>query len=190
MLRNPASGLLRIGRKLKKWQWRHKLLACRHRQIVLTFFLFLLSSLLTAPSFMSISSQVLELWQFPFTRISPEIRKSEITPSEFCPISGDWSKLGIPNLGLTSLMKWWNVTEWCKMPGLQLLQFLSYYGKTNRGEEEGISLPSPPPTQIRVNEIVWALHVAFLIFFSNFWYVSNLWSLIYDLVNVFIFNYP
>ena len=169
MLRNPASGLLRFGRKLKKWQWRHKLLACRHRQIVLTFFLFLLSSLLTAPSFMSISLLVLELWQFPFTRISPEIRKSEITPSEFCPISGDWSKLGIPNLGLTSLMKWWNVTEWCKMPGLQLLQFLSYYGKTNRGEEEGISLPSPSPTQIRVNEIVWALHVAFLIFFSNFW---------------------
>ena len=153
-------------------------------------FLFLLSSLLTGPSFMSISSLVLELWQFPFSRIWPEIRKSEITPSQFCPISGDWSKFGIPNLGLTSLMKWWNVTECCKMPGLQLLQFLSYYGKTSRGEEGGINLPSPPPTQIRVKEIVWALHDAFLICFSNFWYFSNLWALIYDPATVFIFYYP
>ena len=32
------------------------------------FTLFLLSSLITGPSFMTISSQVLELWQFPFIR--------------------------------------------------------------------------------------------------------------------------
>ena len=28
----------------------------------------------------------------------PEIRKSEIPPSEFCPMSGDWGELWIPNL--------------------------------------------------------------------------------------------
>ena len=39
-------------------------------------FLFLLSSLVTGPSFMSISSLVLELWQFSFIRDWPEIRKS------------------------------------------------------------------------------------------------------------------
>ena len=50
--------------------------------------LFLLSGLVTGPSFMSISSLVLELWQFSFIRDWPEIRKSEIPPSEFCPISG------------------------------------------------------------------------------------------------------
>ena len=110
------------------------------------FVLFLLSSLLTGPSFMSISSLVLELWEFPFTIFWPESRKSEIPPSEFCSISGDWSKLGIPNLGQTSLMKWWNVTECCKMSGLQLLPFLSYYGKTNRGFGGQIPHPSPAPT--------------------------------------------
>ena len=67
--------------------------------------LFLLSSLGTDPSFMSISSLVLELLQFTFIRDWPEIRKSEIPPSEFCPISGDWGKLGIPNLARMPLMK-------------------------------------------------------------------------------------
>ena len=35
------------------------------------------------------------------------IRNPEIgnTPSDFCPISGDWDDLGIPNLARMSLMK-------------------------------------------------------------------------------------
>ena len=69
--------------------------------------LFLLLSLVTGPSFMSISSLVLELWQFPFTRDWPENRKSKIPPSAFCPISGDWGKLGIPNLVRMSLIKYY-----------------------------------------------------------------------------------
>ena len=67
--------------------------------------LFLLSSLGTGPSFMSISSLVLELWHFFFIMDWPEIRKSEITSSEFCPISGDWDKLWIPNLARMSLIE-------------------------------------------------------------------------------------
>ena len=67
--------------------------------------LFLLSNLVTGPSFMSISSLVLELWQFYFTRDWPEIRKSKIPPFEFCPISGDWDKLWIPNLVWVSLIE-------------------------------------------------------------------------------------
>ena len=67
--------------------------------------LFLLSSLVTGPGFMSISLLVLELWQFSFTKDWPEIRKSEITPSEFCPISGDWGELWIPNLARMSLIE-------------------------------------------------------------------------------------
>ena len=63
--------------------------------------LFLLSRLVTGPSFMSISPLVLELWQLSFIRDWPEIRKSEIPPSEFCPISGEWGELEIPNLALT-----------------------------------------------------------------------------------------
>ena len=66
-------------------------------------FLFFLSSLVvTGPRFMSISSLVLELWQFSFIRID---QKSEIPPSEFCSIFGDWGELGIPNLAQMFLMK-------------------------------------------------------------------------------------
>ena len=67
--------------------------------------LFLLSSLDPGPSFMSTSSLVLELWQFPFIRDWPEILKLEIPPSEFCPISGDWDELGIPNSTRSFLRK-------------------------------------------------------------------------------------
>ena len=54
--------------------------------VIVKFFgvlLFLLSILVTGPSFMSISWLVLELWQFSFIWDWPEIRKSEILPSEF-----------------------------------------------------------------------------------------------------------
>ena len=67
------------------------------------FALFLLSSLVTCPSFMSISLLVLKLWTFSFTREWTEIRKSEIPSSGFCPTSGDWGELGIPNLAWMSL---------------------------------------------------------------------------------------
>ena len=67
--------------------------------------LFLFSHLFTGPSFMSISSLVLELWQFPFIRDWPEILKSEIPPWELCQISGDWGKLGIPYLAQRFLNK-------------------------------------------------------------------------------------
>ena len=67
--------------------------------------LFLLLNLVVGPSFMSISSLVLQLWQFTFIRDWPEIQKSEIPLSEFCPLSGDWDKLRIPILALMSVMK-------------------------------------------------------------------------------------
>ena len=102
---------------------------------------FPLSSLVTGPSFMSMSSLVLELWQFSFIRDWPEIWKSEIHPSELCPIYVDWSKLRIPNLARIFLTK---STECCKMLGLQLLLFLSYQGKpTGRRGMGGGWLPSP-----------------------------------------------
>ena len=92
--------------------------------------LFLLSSLINGPSFMSISSFVLKFWQFSFTRDWLEIRKSQILPSKFCSISGDWGKLGIPNLAKISLIKcYWMLQN----PGLQHLLFLSCLGKINTG---------------------------------------------------------
>ena len=43
-------------------------------------------------------------------------------PYELCLISGDWSKLEIPNLAQMSVM----LLNAAKIAGLQLLQFLSY----------------------------------------------------------------
>ena len=46
---------------------------------------------------MSISLLVLDLMKFSFMRDLPKIRKLEISPSEFLPVSGDWGELGMPN---------------------------------------------------------------------------------------------
>ena len=57
-------------------------------EVIVNFFngvMFPLSSLVTGPSFMSMSLLVLELWQFSFLRDWPEIRKSETLLSVFYP---------------------------------------------------------------------------------------------------------
>ena len=67
-VRNPVSGLLQIGQKSEKWQWRLDF----PTDVIVDFFfffffffdavLFLLSSLVIGSSFMSVSSLVLVLW--------------------------------------------------------------------------------------------------------------------------------
>ena len=82
--------------------------------------LFLLSSSVTGPSFISISSMVLELWQFSFIRDWPEIQKSEIPSSEFCPISEDWGELRISNLARMSLIEcYWTLQNSRATAGLR-----------------------------------------------------------------------
>ena len=87
-------------------------------------FLFLLWGLVTAPSFMSISSLVLELCQFSFIRDWPEIRKSEITPSEFFTLFGDWGKLGMPNLANMSLIKYYWMLQNARMTAYTVSELL------------------------------------------------------------------
>ena len=103
--------------------------------------LFLLSSLVTGPSFMSMSSLVLELWQFSFIRDWPEIRKLDISPSEFCPISGDRRELVIPNLARMSQMKCYRI--------LQNANYGIYRFWVIKGKPTGrvkLLPPSPRPT--------------------------------------------
>ena len=87
-----ASGirLLDCSKLTMNWKNGNNVTAHQHDVIVKLFdiTLFFLSSLVTGPSFMSISSLVLELWQFSFIREGPEIWKSEILLSEFCQIFG------------------------------------------------------------------------------------------------------
>ena len=39
------------------------------------------------------------------------MQKSEIPPSDFCPMSGDWDKLGIPNLAQMFLIKLYEMLQ-------------------------------------------------------------------------------
>ena len=111
--------------------------------------LFIMSSLVTGPSFMSMSSLVLELWQFSFIRDWSEIRKSEIPPSEFCPISGDWGKLWISNLAKLSLIECYWMMQNSRVTAFTVFEFK---GNPTGGVGGWTELP-PPPTQIRVNPL-------------------------------------
>ena len=107
--------------------------------------LLLLSILVTGPSFMSISSLVLELWQIFFIRDWPEIRESEIPPSEFCPISGDWDKLWIPNLARMSLIECYWMLQNSRVTTFTVFELL------RENQVQGKITPSHlPAPQIRV----------------------------------------
>ena len=86
--------------------------------------LFLLSSLVTCPSFMSILGLILEFWQFSFIRDWPEIRKSKIPPSEFCPISGEWDDLWIPNVSWMSLIKFYGMLQNSRVTAFTVFELL------------------------------------------------------------------
>ena len=103
--------------------------------------LFFISSLITGPSFMTISSLVLELLQFSFIMDWPEIRKSEISLSEFCPISGDWGT-NVSNRKLLNAGKF---------QGYSFYRFWVIKGKPTWGE---VKLhPSPPRLGLKTGVI-------------------------------------
>ena len=143
-----ASGiwLLNCSKLAIDWKNGNDVIIFWHDVIVKLFWrsVVLSSSLFTGPSFMSISSLVLVLWQFSFIRDWPEIRKLEIPPSGFCPISGDWDKLGTQNLARMFQIKCYRILQNTRVTALP---FLSYYIKTNRGGRKSSE------TQIRVNTL-------------------------------------
>ena len=62
-------------------------------------------------------SQNSRLFQPPFDyapKSTTEIRKSEIPPSGFCPISGDWDELGIPKMQQNARVTAFTVSELLK----------------------------------------------------------------------------
>ena len=129
--------MLQIGHKLEN----DNDVTTFRRDFFINFFdvvLFVLSSLVTGSSFMSISSLVLELWQFSFIRDWPEIRKSEIPLSEFCPISGDWDELWIPNLARMFLIECYWMLQNFSVTALTVFELLS------ENQLGGVKLPPPP----------------------------------------------
>ena len=103
---NQASGLLQIGHKLEKLQKRPNLLAWRHRQYFWRCFVSLIKFSCSSKFHVNIITDS-GVRQFSFIRDWPKIWKLEILPSEFCPISGNWDELEIPNLERMSLVKYY-----------------------------------------------------------------------------------
>ena len=103
----PESGLRTAPNwsKIRKMTMAPQISDMTSSSIFFDVVLFFLSSLVTGSSFISISSLVLELSQVSFTRAWPEIQNSEIPPSEFFPISGDWPEKRLPNLAKMSLIE-------------------------------------------------------------------------------------
>ena len=111
-------------------------IVCRYEGIIKvfdTFFLFLLTILVTGPSFMSISWLVLELQKFPFIRDWLEIWKSEISSSQFWAISRD-GQIRDTKFGTNVANK-------------MLLNAVKFQGCSFNCFWQGVKLP---PTQIRV----------------------------------------
>ena len=100
-VRTPTLQLLQIGHKSDKWQWRHKfqydaivrfLWSCR---VSFSYWSKFHVNIITSSRVMAIflCKGLTRNW------------KSEIPPSKFCSIYGNWGKLEIPNLSRMSLMK-------------------------------------------------------------------------------------
>ena len=108
--------------------------------------LFLLSSLVTGPSLMSISSPILELWQFSFIRDWSEIWKSEIPTSEFFQISGDCRELWVPNLARMSLIECYWMLQNSRVTAFTVFELLR---ENQLGG--GYSYPCPIPPRLGLN---------------------------------------
>ena len=104
---------------------------------------FLMSSLVTDPSFMPISW--LELCHFSFMNDLPEIQKSEIPSPEFCLIFGEWGKSGIRNLALMFLINCYSMLQNARIAALTVCELL-------RENQQGIKF-SQSRTQIKVKVI-------------------------------------
>ena len=67
-------------------------------------------------------------------------RKWEVvnTPSEFCPISGDWDKSGIPNFAQMYLMKSYWMLQNARVTAITVSELL-------RRNKQGVKVLLPPP---------------------------------------------
>ena len=123
--------------------------------------LFHLSGLVAGLSFISISSPVLGLWQFSFTKEWPEIRKPEIFPSKFCPISRDWQELGNPNLPRMFAITCYWMLQNARLTAFTVSELLRE--NQQEGGEGGGGTTHFPPNEIRLKkQLYWKLRKSFV----------------------------
>ena len=118
-----------------QWQWCHNF----WHEVIVKFLWLCFFSLVKFSYWSRFHVNIItgsELWQFLFIRDSPEIRKSKKTPSEFCPISGDWGEWRIPNLAWTSLIKYYAILQNARVTAFTISELL-------RENQQGVKLPPP-----------------------------------------------
>ena len=113
----------------------------RHPKVFFDVAVFLLSGLVTGPSFMAMSLLGMELRQFSFIADWPKIWKSEIPLSEFCPISGDRGELRIPNFGRMFLMASYRMLQNCRVTAFTVSELI------RENQQGSKNTPIPLPTQ-------------------------------------------
>ena len=119
---------------MEKWRWRHNLPTQRNC-LFFNVAVFFLSSLVTGPSFMSMSLLDLKLRQFLFRR--DLTRRPEIGNTPVWLLSNTWrlGQIRDTKFGLNIFNK--KLLNDTKCQVLNFHHFLSYYRKTNRGGREG-----------------------------------------------------
>ena len=105
---------------------------------------FLLSSLVTGPSFLSISSLVLELWEFPFIR--DRTRNPKIGNTPILVLSNIWRLGRVRNAKFGTNVFDKMLMNVAKCQGFRLSQLL------RENQSEGKITPNPPTTQVRVKQ--------------------------------------
>ena len=137
--------MLQIARKLEKWQSRYNFLTKHPRHSFWRCFVSLVSFSYWSKFRVNVitSSRVMIISFYKgLTR--------NLERFEFCSISGDWERQGIPNLAPAFLIKCYRILR-----NARVTAFIIFEALRENKLEKGLNLPSPYPhhdtTQIRVN---------------------------------------
>ena len=99
-----------------------------------------------------------------FIRDWPEIQKSRIPPSEFCPISGDWDELGIPDLAWMTQIKCYEILQNARPTTFALYELLMEKSRRRWGKITPPPLPHPPRLGINMK------HEVYLVSLEQCWF--------------------
>ena len=138
--KHECSRMLQIGHKLEKWQWRHNFSI----HVIVNFFWRCFVSLIKFSDWSKFHVNIISgsavMTIFFYKRLT---RNSEIgnTPVWVLPNTGDWGKLGIPNLARMSLIKYYWMLQNARVTAFTVSELL-------RENQQGGKITAP--TRIRV----------------------------------------
>ena len=120
-VRNPASGLLQIGHKSEKWQWRQNLLTWRRRSFFWRWFVSLVKFSYWFKFHVNIiaGSRVMTISFYKRLARNPKIGNTSVWV-----LTNIWGELEIPNLARMSLMKCYKMLQNSRVTAFALSELL------------------------------------------------------------------